>query len=345
MGKCYASRLIAVAEGEIGYHEKITNANLDDKNANAGSGNYTKYARDFDNKYAGFYNGKKNGFAWCDMFVDWCFVTAFGLADALRLLCQPTGSAGAGCTYSLQYYRNQGRYFTTPKVGDQIFFGTSVGNSTHTGIVVGVDAQHVYTIEGNTSDQVARRTYAIYAGTIVGYGRPAYDTEGEAETPAPVVQPETPAQPEEPKEDQTGGGKQAYNVGDVVTFKGTKHYASAWSKNPVECRPGEAKVTAVCLNGNHKYHLIHTAGSASNVFGWVNVSDIDGTTEETPPSEITVGSVVRIKRGAKTYNGRGLASFVYDRDHVVLQISGDRVVVTYTGIVVAAVNAANLERV
>ena len=43
--------------------------------------------------------------------------------------------------------------------------------------------------------------------------------------------------------------------------------------------------------------------------------------------------------------GRGLASFVYDRDHVVLQISGDRVVVTYTGIVVAAVNAANLERV
>ena len=161
MSKCYASRLIAVAEAEIGYHEKITNAQLDDKAANAGSGNYTKYARDFDNKYSGFYNGKKNGFAWCDMFVDWCFVTAFGLADALRLLCQPTGSAGAGCTYSLQYYRNAGRYFTSPKVGDQIFFGTSVGNSTHTGIVVGVDAGHVYTIEGNTSDQVARRTYSL----------------------------------------------------------------------------------------------------------------------------------------------------------------------------------------
>ena len=263
-------------------------------------------------------------------------ITAFGLADALRLLCQPTGSAGAGCTYSLQYYRNAGRYFTTPKVGDQIFFGTSVGNSTHTGIVVGVDAGHVY-----TSDQVARRTYSLYAGTIVGYGRPAYDEEGAEDTPAPVVvEPETPTEEEKPS-----SGKQTYNVGDVVTFKGTKHYVSAWSKNPVECRPGEAKVTAVCLNGNHKYHLIHTAGSASNVFGWVNVSDIAGATEETPPAEITVGSVVRIKSGAKTYNGRGLASFVYNRDHVVSQVSGDRVVVTYTGIVVAAVNVADLERV
>lgn len=342
MSKCYASRLIAVAEAEIGYHEKITNAQLDDKAANAGSGNYTKYARDFDTIYSGFYNGKKNGFAWCDMFNDWCFVTAFGLADALRLLCQPTGSAGAGCTYSLQYYRNAGRFFTSPKVGDQIFFGTSISNATHTGIVIGVDAGHVYTIEGNTSDQVARRTYSLRAGTIVGYGRPAYDEEGAEETPAPVTV--EPTQPETPTaEDQSG--KQKYNVGDVVTFKGTKHYASAWSKNPVECRPGEAKVTAVCLNGNHKYHLIHTTGSASNVFGWVNVSDIAGTTEETPPAEITVGSVVRIKSGAKTYNGRGLASFVYNRDHVVLQISGDRVVVTYTGIVVAAVNVADLERV
>lgn len=336
MSKCYASQLIAVAEAEIGYHEKITNANLDDKTANDGSGNYTKYARDFDTKFSGFYNGKKNGFAWCDMFVDWCFVTAFGMADALRLLCQPTGSAGAGCTYSLQYYRNAGRYFTSPKVGDQIFFGTSISNSTHTGIVVGVDNQHVYTIEGNTSDQVARRTYSIYAGTIVGYGRPNFDDEGEAETPAVT-------QPEQPKENQSGSGK--YNVGDVVTFEGSKHYVSAWSKNPVECKPGEAKVTAVCMNGIHKYHLIHTNGSKSNVFGWVNASDIAGETKETPPVDIAVGSVVRIKSGAKTYTGGALASFVYNRDHVVAQLSGNRAVVTYNGIVVAAVNVADLERV
>lgn len=39
-------RLIAVAEGELGYLEKKSNANLDDKTANAGSSNYTKYNRD-----------------------------------------------------------------------------------------------------------------------------------------------------------------------------------------------------------------------------------------------------------------------------------------------------------
>lgn len=178
MGKCYASAVLAVAAAEIGYKEKETNSQLDDKTANAGDGNYTKYARDFDQKWPRWYNGKKNGFAWCDMFVDWCFLTAFGYEDALRLLCQPERSAGAGCTYSLGYYRKKGQFYTSdPKPGDQIFFGSSVSNSSHTGIVEKVDGSRVHTIEGNTSDQVARRSYALGASNIIGYGRPNYDTE------------------------------------------------------------------------------------------------------------------------------------------------------------------------
>lgn len=55
-----------------------------------------------------------------------------------------------------------------------------------------------------------------------------------------------------------------------------------------------------------------------------------------------VGSTVRLKQGAKTYTGGGLASFVYTRDHVVKEISGDRVVITFGGVVVAAVNIADL---
>ncbi len=173
---CDVSKVLAVAAAEIGYKEKKSNAQLDDKTANAGSGNYTKYARDFDQKYPRWYNGKKNGYAWCDMFVDWCFLTAYGYENALRLLCQPEKSAGAGCTYSLRYYKSKGRFHTSgPKPGDQIFFGTSLDNSTHTGIVEKVTAQKVYTIEGNTSDQVARRNYALTNSRILGYGRPAYD--------------------------------------------------------------------------------------------------------------------------------------------------------------------------
>ena len=186
---CTAEKLIAVAIGELGYKEKASNANLDVKTANAGSANYTKYAHDFDQKYPNWYNGKKNGFAWCDMFCDWCFLTAFGYENALRLTCQPEKSAGAGCTYSLRYYKNKGQFYTSnPKPGDQIFFGTSIDNSSHTGIVEKVDGSKVYTIEGNTSDQVARRSYALNNSRILGYGRPAYDSV--SSTP---VQPSTPS--------------------------------------------------------------------------------------------------------------------------------------------------------
>jgi len=170
-------KVIAVAVAEIGYKEKKSNSQLDDKTANAGSGNYTKYARDFDKKYPNWYSGKKNGFAWCDMFVDWCFLTAFGYEKALALLCQPEKSTGAGCKYSLRFFKKKGQFHTSdPKPGDQIFFGTSLDDVPHTGLVEKVTASKVYTIEGNSSDQVARRSYALSSSRILGYGRPAYDT-------------------------------------------------------------------------------------------------------------------------------------------------------------------------
>lgn len=51
---------------------------------------------------------------------------------------------------------------------------------------------------------------------------------------------------------------------------------------------------------------------------------------------------MRVKNGAKTYDGGSLASFVYNRDHIVKEISGKRAVITYGGVVVAAVNTDDL---
>jgi peptidoglycan hydrolase-like protein with peptidoglycan-binding domain len=116
--KIKASAVIAIAENEVGYLEKATNSQLDDKAANAGYNNYTKYARDIDENYPNFYNGKKNGFAWCDVFVDWCFIQAFGETTALKLLCAPQKSAGAGCPYSANYFRANNQFYKSPKVGD-----------------------------------------------------------------------------------------------------------------------------------------------------------------------------------------------------------------------------------
>ena len=178
-----ARKVIAILVAEVGYLEKASNAQLDDKTANAGSNNYTKYARDLD-AIEGFYNGRKQGSAWCDVFVDWGFVQAYGAETAKALLCQPSESLGASARYSSQYYRNNGQFHTAnPKAGDQIFFGTS-GAETHTGIVIGVTSTTVYTVEGNTSPQtgvvengdgVYTKRYDIADERIVGYGRPKYD--------------------------------------------------------------------------------------------------------------------------------------------------------------------------
>ena len=174
---CTPDAVIAVAIGELGYHEKASNAALDDKEANSGANNFTKYARDFDQKYPQWFNGKKNSYPWCAVFVCWAFLTAYGYENALRLLCLPERNAGAGCTYALSYFRAAGQFHTDgPMPGDQIFFGTSLSNSTHTGLVEKVENGCVYTIEGNSSDQVCRRRYALTDSCILGYGRPAYDS-------------------------------------------------------------------------------------------------------------------------------------------------------------------------
>ena len=94
-----AKEVIELALAEVGYLEKKSASQLDSKTANTGSGNFTKYARDLD-AIPNFYNGKKNGFAWCDVFVDWLFVKTFGVKTAKKLLCQPDKSLGAGCGYS-----------------------------------------------------------------------------------------------------------------------------------------------------------------------------------------------------------------------------------------------------
>ena len=63
---------------------------------------------------------------------------------------------------------------------------------------------------------------------------------------------------------------------------------------------------------------------------------------QAPSNDIVKGSIVRVKQGAKTYTGGNLASYVYTRDHVVSEVSGDRCVITYGGVTVAAVRKSDL---
>lgn len=185
-------KVISIALAEVGYIEKASASQLDSKTANTGSANYTKYARDLD--AISFYNGRKQGFAWCDVFVDWCFVQAYGKAAALALTFQPTNAknnCGAGCKYSMQYYQKKGQFYSSPQPGDQIFFRGSDGTPSHTGLVYKVSGSTVYTIEGNTSStagvvsnggSVCKKSYKMTNSRIAGYGRPAYGTQNTSQT-------------------------------------------------------------------------------------------------------------------------------------------------------------------
>lgn len=128
-------KVIMIAKNEIGYLEKKSSDQLNDKTANAGSANYTKYWRDV---YPG-YQGK----AWCACFVSWCFMKAFGLETAKKLLKH----------WPYVYCPTLGNLFTrnaNPKIGDIVIFYHN-GTFTHTGLVTAVVGDRFYTIEGNTS--------------------------------------------------------------------------------------------------------------------------------------------------------------------------------------------------
>jgi hypothetical protein len=58
---------------------------------------------------------------------------------------------------------------------DIIFFDwQGDGHSEHVGIVEYVSGEVVHTVEGNTSNSVARRSYRLDSGSICGFGAPLY---------------------------------------------------------------------------------------------------------------------------------------------------------------------------
>ena len=58
--------------------------------------------------------------------------------------------------------------------------------------------------------------------------------------------------------------------------------------------------------------------------------------------KIKKGSVVKVKSGAKDYNGKALASFVYLSNYYVMELVGSRAVIGIDGNVTAAVDVKNL---
>lgn len=183
--------VIKIALAEEGYLEKASNKYLDSKTSNAGSNNYTKYGKEMHNLYPAVMDFPA---AWCDGFVDWCFMKAYGVANAKALL---GGNFDDYTVASAKLYKDKkAYYYSNPKVGDQIFFNN--GNRIcHTGLVYKVDSKKVYTIEGNTSSAsgvvanggcVRCKSYSLNYYRIDGYGRPNYGTTAVNESTNKVIE-------------------------------------------------------------------------------------------------------------------------------------------------------------
>ena len=181
MNLAEANALIAVARSQIGYLEKKSNAKLDEFTANAGDKNFTKYNRD----YIAWCGSGAIDMQWCAAFVSWCFVKAYGLDTAKKLLCgglhryTPTGA---------ERFKRANRYIRRgqgqPRTGDVVYFYSKAkGRIGHVGIVVSADEKYVITIEGNTTGAnrlitngggVCEKKYKLTSTYIDGYGRPDY---------------------------------------------------------------------------------------------------------------------------------------------------------------------------
>ncbi len=109
---------------------------------------------------------------WCACFVSWC-ANECGYIDSGIL------PKFAACTsQGLPWFQDRGLWQDktyTPKPGDIIFFDwDSSGNADHVGIVERVEGSVVHTVEGNTTDMVARSSYRLDSDDILGCGTPLY---------------------------------------------------------------------------------------------------------------------------------------------------------------------------
>nr|DAR24238.1 MAG TPA: peptidase [Caudoviricetes sp.] len=163
-----AAAVLKVAEGEVGYHEKASSSQLDDKTANPGANNYTKYGA--------WYGLNGPGAPWCAMFVAWCCSKA-GVSTSV---VPKTASVSEFTSFAKSHnqFHSKGSY--TPQPGDIIIYGS--GGGDHTGLVYGTDGTNVITIEGNTSGGnesngvlCKKKSVPMSESWIYGYFSPAYD--------------------------------------------------------------------------------------------------------------------------------------------------------------------------
>ncbi len=135
---------MSMAVSQLGYRERFQNG--------------TKY---------GTWYGLPNQ-PWCAMFISWCARYA-GVPESVI-------PQFASCPTGANWFKQRGLWRTrdyTPQAGDLLFIGS--GSSVdHVAIVESADENTVYTIEGNSTNEMVERRERKRDGSILGYATPQY---------------------------------------------------------------------------------------------------------------------------------------------------------------------------
>ena len=189
------------------------------------------------------------------------------------------------------------------KVGQRVSRGQVIGYMGNTGYSFGA---HLHFEVRNENDQYVDPTSFV-----------------DADLPAPKM-PEPAPTPVELK----------YKVGDRVKINGV--YKSSTDSEKIAPAITVGKITKI-LEGTKNPYLLEDGN-----IGWVNDNVIVSIFEEPKNDSIKVGDLVRVKKGARSYKGVILASFVFNNVYEVIELNGDRAVIGKGGVVTTDINVANL---
>jgi hypothetical protein len=113
------------------------------------------------------------GHLWCVVFIWWVMrkagVPATVFPKVASVFKQPNANVR-------DFFKARDRFMSAssmPKVGDLVIFKSP--KKSHIGIVENVQGNTIFTVEGNASDRVRRRSYSRGHPDINGYCDPAYE--------------------------------------------------------------------------------------------------------------------------------------------------------------------------
>lgn len=176
----------ALEEGETSQSGLVVAQALGQMGFTEGDGEYTPFGERY---------GYPNGY-WCDMFVSWC-------ADEAGI-SKETFPRSVNCARHCRAFTALGRYYASaarggsylPQQGDLVFFYNDAGRIHHVGLVLYVENETLFTVEGNAlarrqdypaevvsearvpeeepNDYVTVNRYPLSAPQLHGYAVPAY---------------------------------------------------------------------------------------------------------------------------------------------------------------------------